>query len=61
MINILVYCPALPNKVKTNRETSKSAEKHVCTILYGNARRKVNRYASENRMTNAFLKEYSRD
>ena len=51
----------LPNDVKANRETYKSDEKCLCTIrlatLIG---RKANRYASENEITNVFLKEYSR-
>ena len=50
----------LPNKVKVNRETCKSAEKRVCTIQYGTTKRKANKYISENGMTNVFLKEYSR-
>ena len=45
----------MPNKVKANRVTCKSAEKRVFTILYGNTRRKANRYAFENGMTNVFL------
>ena len=31
----------------------------MCTILYGNARRKANGYAFENGMTNPFLRESS--
>ena len=49
----------LQNEVKANRETCKSAEKCMCTILYGNARRKANRYAFKNGMANVFLRECS--
>ena len=34
----------LPNEVKANRKACKSAEKCVCTILYGNTWRKANRH-----------------
>ena len=52
----------LPNEITANRETCKSAENsralyHMATPL----RRKANRYAFENGMTNVFHKEYSVD
>ena len=34
----------LPNEVKANRKACKSAEKCMCTILYGNTWRKANRH-----------------